>query len=116
MQQSVASRKTKKAAVARNRKPVTTVSLIRCGADQIRFPDIYLYLITPHYERMVLASFLSRCFMPKQLGILTVTVGLILIIVSLVFFNIAEVRLWFPMTLIVAGVLAFSGINRYRRI
>ena len=54
--------------------------------------------------------------MPKQLGILTVAVGVILIIVSLVFFNIAEVRMWFPMTLIVAGILVFSGINRYRRI
>ena len=54
--------------------------------------------------------------MPKLLGILTVAVGVILIIASLVFFNIAEVRMWFPMTLIVAGILAFSGINRYRRV
>jgi hypothetical protein len=34
----------------------------------------------------------------------------------LVFFDIAEVRMWFPMALIVAGILAFSGISRYRRI
>ena len=52
--------------------------------------------------------------MPKQLGILTVAVGVILIIASLVFFNIAEVRMWFPMTLIVAGVLAFSVSARMR--
>ena len=54
--------------------------------------------------------------MSKQLGILIVAVGLILVIASLAFFNIAEVRMWFPMTLVVAGGLAFFGINRYREI
>jgi hypothetical protein len=54
--------------------------------------------------------------MPKELGILAIAVGAILIIVSLAFFDNAEVRHWFPMTLIVAGILAISGINRYRRI
>jgi hypothetical protein len=54
--------------------------------------------------------------MSKQLGILTVGIGLILVIASLVSFDNAEVRHWFPMTLIVAGVLAFLGISQYRRI
>lgn len=54
--------------------------------------------------------------MSKQLGILTVAIGLLLVIASLASFDNAEVRLWFPMTLIVAGVLAYLGINRYRHI
>ena len=54
--------------------------------------------------------------MSKQFGILTVAVGLLLVLASLAFFDNAEVRHWFPMTLIVAGVLAFTGVERYRRI
>jgi hypothetical protein len=54
--------------------------------------------------------------MSKQLGIMIAGVGLLLIIASLVYFDIAEVRRWFPMTLIVAAVLAYFGIKRYRSI
>ena len=35
-------------------------SLILCGADQVQFPDIYLYLIVLHNRRMVPAPFLLR--------------------------------------------------------
>src|SRR3954462_831993 len=34
--------------------------LILCGADQVQFPDIYLYLIAPRYRRVVRAPFLLR--------------------------------------------------------
>ena len=54
--------------------------------------------------------------MSKQLGILTVAVGLILVISSIAFYNIAEVRMWFPMTLIIAGALTWWGIKRYREV
>jgi hypothetical protein len=54
--------------------------------------------------------------MSKPFGILTVAVGALLVFLALAFFHNAEVRMWFPMILIVAGVLACWGINRYRRI
>jgi hypothetical protein len=54
--------------------------------------------------------------MYKQLGILTIAVGLILVIASIAFYNIAEVRMWFPMTLIIASALAWWGIKRYREV
>jgi hypothetical protein len=34
-------------------------SLILCGPDQVQLPDVYLYLIAPHYGRMVRTSFLK---------------------------------------------------------
>ena len=43
-----------------------------------------------------------------------VGVAVILIAVSIPFFNIPEMRMWFPMTLIIAGLLGWSGITRYR--
>ena len=52
--------------------------------------------------------------MSKQLGVLTISVGLLLVVAALALFDSPEVRLWLPMILIVAGVLTVFGIKRYR--
>jgi hypothetical protein len=59
-------------------------------------------------------SIQGRRNMTKQLAILMVAGGCILLLTPMVFFNTAEVMQWFPALLIGGGALAFFGIKRYR--
>jgi hypothetical protein len=47
-------------------------------------------------------------------AILMAAGGCVLVIGSLAFLHIAEVRQWLPALLIVGGALAFFGFKRYR--
>jgi drug/metabolite transporter (DMT)-like permease len=52
--------------------------------------------------------------MRKHLALLMAAVGVLLIVVAVTYSNIAEVRQWFPVALIVGGALAWTGLRRYQ--
>ncbi len=52
--------------------------------------------------------------MAKNLAILMTAGGCIFIISFIAFLHIAEVRQWFPVVLLIGGLVAWKGFQKYR--
>jgi threonine/homoserine/homoserine lactone efflux protein len=51
---------------------------------------------------------------PKIVGIVTGSIGVILLIVSVASLNLPEISKWFPILVIGGGYLAWAGMKKYR--